>query len=103
MATKEPLWNRYRVEYRSSHVLTRVVVATAIALSTVALVALRLTQWEALRTLEHLQAQAAELERQNSQYAQRIKMLGTEESIRQIAAEELDLVCPNAIVFDETD
>ncbi len=103
MAKNGPVWSRYQVEYRPSHILTKVVIITAIALSTVSLVALRLTQWEAQEKLERLQAEAARLEQENSQYAQRIEKLGTEESIRQIAAEELDLVCPGTIVFDETD
>lgn len=90
----------FQLQYCQTNPLTKAVVAAAIVLSTITLVSLRLCQWDAQERLENLQEQAALLEQQNQDLSQRIAILGTDESIRQIATEELDMVDPDVIIID---
>lgn len=103
MAKTQGFLQKFQLQYRRSHPLTKAVVTAAIVLSTVALVSLGLAQWDAQAKLAVLQEQAAALENSNAEYAQRIGQLGTVESIRQIAAEELGLVDPDTIIFEESE
>lgn len=92
----------FRLQYRPTHPLTKAVVTAAIVLSTVSLISLRLCQWEAQQKLALLSQQAVHLEQENADLSQRIDALGTVDSIRQIAAEELDLWHPDTIIFEES-
>lgn len=80
--------------------LLKAVVTVAIALCTVTLIALRYTQLEQQKVLALLHTQAAAIEQENADLADRIQSLGTAKSIRRIAAEELGLVDPDTIIFD---
>lgn len=95
--------NRFQLQYCRTDPLVKVVVATTILLCTVTLVSLRLNQWNAEEKLELLQQQAAQLEQENQELAERIDALGTADSIRQIAREELDLVDPDTIIIEVED
>ena len=103
MTSLQSMLRRIRLEYRRTNPLTKAVVTAAIVLSTVALITLRVTQWEAQQKLAILQEQAAQQQQANEDLTQRIASLGTVDSIQQIAQEELDLVNPDSIVFDNSD
>lgn len=103
MAIIQNFLRRFQLQYRRSSSLTKVVVSTAIALCTVALVALRLTQWESREKLALLQEQAAILEQENADLNNRIENLGSMDSMRQIAQEELGLVDPDTIIFEQSE
>ena len=103
MADNRSFLQKFQLLYRRSHPLTKAVVAAAIVLSTVTLVALRTTQWDAQKKLAALQEEAAALAQSNASYAQRIGELGTDTAIRQIAAEELGLVDPDLIIIEESE
>lgn len=94
---------QFQFQYRRTNPLTKAAVAAAIALCTVTLVALRMTQWESQAQLGVLQQQAAVLERQNQELKDRIADLGSSDSMRQIAAEQLGLVDPDTIIFEESE
>ena len=95
--------NRFQLQYRRTPTLHKVVVAAAIVLSSVTLISLRLGHWEAEAQLAELQHRAAVLEQENEALRQDIDALGTTDSIRQIAREELGLVDPDTIIFEQTD
>lgn len=90
----------HRLVYQPTSPLLKAVVTATIALCTVTLIALRLTQWEHERELALLNSQAAALDQENADLTERIESLGTVDSIRQIAAEQLGLVDPETIVIE---
>ena len=100
MTRLQSFLRQFRLEYRRTNPLTKAVVTAAIALATVALISLRLTQWNAEQKLAILQEQAAQQQQQNDELSQKVDALGTVDSIQQIAREELGLVDPDSIVFD---
>ncbi len=103
MANIHTYLNRYQLKYRRTSRLDKVVVSVALVLSCMTLVTLRVGQWEAEEKLEKLQQQAAALEQRNRELRQSIDELGTTDSIREIAREELGLVDPDTILFEEAD
>lgn len=94
---------KIRLEFGKASPLMKTVVAATIGLSTAALISLRLAQWDAQQTTQELRRRAAELEAKNQQLQERIDDLGSVESVRQIAAEELGLVDPDTIVFIDSE
>ena len=103
MANIHEFLNRFQLQYRRTPALHKVVVAAAIVLSSVTLVSLRLGHWEAKEQLAELKHRAAILEQQNEDLRQDIDALGTADSIREIAREELGLVDPDTIIFEQAD
>ena len=103
MAKKHFSLSHFQLQYRRTPTLHKVVVAAAIVLSSVTLISLRLVQWEAEEKLAELQQQAAILEQRNEELRQDIEGMGTTDSIREIAREELGLVDPDTIIFEQAD
>lgn len=100
MSKIQDLLNNYTLVYQPTSPLLKAVVTATIALCTVTLIALRLTQWEHEQELALLHTQAAAMEQDNAELSERIEALGTVESYRQIAAEQLGLVDPETIVIE---
>ena len=94
---------KYQLQYRRTSTLNKVVIAAAVVLSSVALLSLRLVQWENEEKLAQLRQQAAILEQQNNDLRQDIDALGTADSIRDIAGKELGLVDPDTIIIEKAD
>lgn len=97
------LTRRITLQHRRSLPLTKAVVTTAIVLSTVTLIALRLCQWDSQAKLADLQEQATQLVSENTNLSNRIENIDSLESIRQIADEELNLVDPGTIIIEESE
>ena len=95
--------SRFQLQYRRTPTLHKVVVAAAIVLSSVTLISLRLGHWESKAKLSELQHRAAVLEQQNQELREDIGRLGTTDSIRDIAQEELGLVDPDTIIIENAD
>ena len=95
--------NQFQLQYRRTSTLHKVVIAAAVVLSSVTLFSLRLVQWEAEEQLQELRHQLAALEQGNAGLRRDIDELGTTESIRRIAREELGLVDPDTIIFEDAD
>lgn len=91
---------KIQLEFGKASPLVKTVVSAAIALSTVALISLRLAQWDAEKTTGELLERAAVLQQENAQLQEMVDDLGSVSSIRRIAAEELGLVDPNTVIFD---
>ena len=92
---------RFQLQYRRTSTLNKVVVTVAIVLSSMTLVTLRLAHWEAEEKLADLRQQAAAMDQRNNELRQNIDELGTTDSIREIAREELGLVDPDTIIIED--
>lgn len=92
---------RFQLHYRRTPVLTKAVMGAAIVLSTVTLVTLTYSRIDAQQQLALLQEQAAVLEEENLELRERIDDLGTADSIREIAREELGMVDADTVIIDE--
>ena len=103
MANRFNPFSRIRLVYRRSSLLLKCVVLVAIILSTAALLTIRYSIRSSQQELDHLRNQAARLEQENQELDQQTGALGTVDSIKQIAQEELDLVDPDAIIFHTVD
>lgn len=95
---------KYRVEFRSSSTLLKIVVAVLIVFSLSALLAL---SWMHSGFRERIQAQkdaAAALEQENRDLQEKIDNLDSVQGVQDIARDELGLVDPDTIVIQpETD
>ena len=99
MAQRNP-FHRIRLVYRRSSLLVKILVLVTIVLSTAALLTLRIAMKNYQQQSQVLQSQAIKLQQENADLTARIAELGTKESIRRIAIEELDLMDPNAHFFN---
>ena len=95
--------SRFQLQYRRTPTLHKVVVAAAIVLSSLTLLSVRLVHWETEAQLADLSQQVADLEQRNDELRRDIAGLGTTDSIREIAREELGLVDPDTIIFEQAD
>ncbi len=97
------LLHSIRLQHCRTLPLTKAVVTTAIVLSTMTLVALQLCQLKSQAKIDALQEQAAHLERENAALSQQVENIDRLDSIRQIAAQELNLVNPDTIIIEESE
>ena len=102
MAKLRKFFSRIRLVYRRSSTLTKCVVLAAILLSTVTVITLGIVRHETQVQTEALRQEAAVLEQENQKLRDSISILGTVESVKQIARDVLGLVDPDTVVF-ETD
>ena len=90
---------RIKLVVRKSRPVTKIVALCAVVLSTVALLTLQSAILSSREKTAELMDQASKLEQQNQDLEQRIDSLDTEEGIRGIAEEELDLVDPDTVII----
>ena len=102
MAKKKSLLNRIRLVYRHSPLLLKCAVLVTIVLSVAALTILRtgISQYQSQTDL--YRQQAAQLEQENKLLVEQTQQLGTVESAKRIAKEELGLVDPDTVFYDIT-
>ena len=98
MAKPNP-FQRIKLVYRRSSMPLKILVLVTILLSTVALLALRIAVGNYREHGKVLQAQAAQLQLENEALTEQIAALGSKDSIRRIATEELGLMDPDAQFF----
>ena len=92
--------SRFQVEYRRSSPAVKIVVIVSIVFSILAVMAVSWARVSVENRTEELRAEAARLEHENQDLQYRIEILGSVESVRQIAEEELGLVDPGAIMIE---
>lgn len=100
MADQSSAAGKIRLVYRRSSPLLKCAVMAVIVLSTVAILALRSSVLSTQGQTEGLRLRAAALEAENRQLTQAISELGTEDSVKRIAAQELGLVDPDSVFFE---
>lgn len=88
-----------RLVYRRTSPLVKCVVLAAIVLSAAALILLRASIQESKQQQAELQKQAIALVQENRELTKNIAELGTVESVKRIAEQELGLVDPNSQFF----
>ena len=96
------LLRRIRLVYRHSPLLLKCAILVTIVLSTVALTTLRvgINQYQAQAAF--YRAEAAKIAQENRQLEENIRQLGTVDSVRRIAKEELGLVDPGTVFYHIT-
>jgi cell division protein FtsB len=99
MTQKRNGLHNFKLVFRRSRPLTKLVVLAAIVLSMATLLTLHTFLQDSQRRTERLRAAAAALELDNEKIQQLIDQMDTVQGIENIAREELGLVRPDSIVF----
>lgn len=99
MTRKRNVLDNFKLVYRRSRPLTKLVVLAAIVLSMATLLTLHAFLQDSQTRIEKLRAAAAALEMDNEKLEQLIEQMDTVQGIENIAREELGLVKPDSIVF----
>ena len=99
MANRNHPLRRIRLVYRRTPMMIKVVVLSAIVLSTATLLTLRGGLLNAQKQNEALRDQAQQYEQENNKLEGYIDDLGSVDSVDRIAEEELDLVDPDSVIF----
>ena len=97
---KQNPFHRIRLVYRRSPMLLKILVLVTILATAAALLALRGAMQSFQQQSQALQTQAIGLQQENAALTEHIDELGTEDSIRRIAEEELGLMDPKAEFFN---
>ena len=99
MAQRNP-FHRIRLVYRRSSPFLKILVLVTILASAAALLSLRVSLAGYQEQKQALYTQAVSLQEKNAELTERIAELGTKDSIRRIAIEELGLADPGAKLFN---
>ena len=91
--------SRVKVVFRRSRPLTKAVALCAVVCSMAALLALQGAILDSRARTESMLQQAAVLAQENQDLQQRVNELGTVQSTRRIAQEELGLVDPDTVII----
>ena len=102
MAKRNP-FRRIRLVYHRSPMILKILVLVTILASAAALLALRTIMLDYRQQSQVLQSQAIALQQENAELTERIAELGTENSIRRIAKEQLGLMDPGTELYDTGD
>lgn len=94
------IFGRFRLVYRRSSNVLKLVVLVTIVLCTVTLTALAIKTSDAKSEAQALRKEAAHLEADNQLVKEKISLLGTVQSTIRIAMEQLGLVEPDSIIFE---
>ena len=100
MAELKEFFSRFKLVRQRSSNLTKIVVIVTIVLCMGALLTLRLAMNEIEDNTGKLASQAAALEQENADLAEKIDQLGSVQSVMDIAREELGLVDPDTVIFE---
>ncbi len=92
--------NTHTLVLQPTSPLLKAAVTVAIALCTVTLIALRVSQWDKEQELALLTQQAWAIQEENNALTEAIDGMGTAESYRKLAYELLGLVDPETVVIE---
>ena len=96
--SRNPL-RRVKLVYQRSSTLVKCVVLATLVFSTLALLTLRYAILETEKQNEAMRAEAAKLEQENQELTRSISLLGTVQSVTELAGKLLGLVDPNTVIF----
>ena len=99
MAGKNP-FRRIRVVFQRSSTTLKILLLAALVVSTITLLALRFALLNEKDKAEQLRQQAVALEQENKKLTRRNALLGTVQSVQELANELLGLVDPDTIIFE---
>ena len=99
MAGKNP-FRRIRVVFQRSSTTLKILLLAALVVCTVTLLTLRFALLNEKDKAEELRQQAVALEQENQKLTRRNALLGTVQSVQELANELLDLVDPDTVIFE---
>ena len=85
--------------FRPSSALLKIVVTVLILFSTAALISLIWVRQSIQVKTEDMRQQAVEIQQQNEDLENKISILGSNQSVEQIARDELGLVTPDTVII----
>ena len=91
---------RIQLVFRPSSTLLKIVVIVLIVFSTAALIALSWVRQSIQMHTEDMRQEAMALEQRNDDLVDKIDMLGSVQSVEQIAQEELGMVKPDTVIIN---
>lgn len=100
MAQHKGFFSKFQFEYRRSRPAVKLVAIVAVVFSLLAVLAMTWARVNVERRTEELRQEAARLEHENEDLQERLDILGSLESVVQIAMEELGLVKPDTVLID---
>ena len=100
MAQKKNPLKKAKILVRPSPASLKIILIILILFSMVALVALRWVHNGILEETDHLLDEAAAIEHANSQLEEKTADLGSVQSVKDIAREELGLEDPNSVIIE---
>ena len=100
MAKIKEKFKLIKLRLRSSPRSTKIMLIVAIVFAMTALIALRMAITDLNNRTEALRDKAAALEQENKDLQENIGILGSVQSIIQIARDELGLVDPDTVILD---
>lgn len=99
MAGKKP-FGPFRVVFQRSSTTLKIFLIAALLISSVTLLTLRSVLLAEKEKTEALRQQAIALEQENEQLTRKNAMMGSVESVMELATELLGLVDPDTVIFD---
>ncbi len=100
MEKKPVFFQNIEIIYRRTNPLVKIVVIVAIVFSMLAVTTMGWVRSGILSRTGELRTEAGLLEQENSNLEDKIDALGSVQSVKQIAEEELDLVDPGSVVVE---
>lgn len=100
MVEKFNPFSKFQLVYRRSSPVVKIVVIMAILFSMLAVVTMGWVRAGIQDRTGQLRSEAAQLEQANQELQSKIDTLGSVQSVRQIAEEELGLVDPGTVMID---
>lgn len=95
-----PWWKKIRLVYRRSSTLAKVVVLSAIVLSTVALLTMQGAIQKLNAYVDELKKTGAGYEHSIDELNKDIADLGSQDSVEEIAKDELGMVDPDTVIIE---
>lgn len=100
MANIREYFGKFQFVYRRSRPSVKIVTIAALVFSVLAVVSVSWAKASVENRTENLRQEAIRLEHENQDLQNRIDIMGSVESVRQIAREELGLVDPDTVIID---
>ena len=100
MATQTNPRRKIKLIFRPSTTVLKIVVIVLIVFSTAALISLSWVRQSILAQTEDLRQEARQLEQENADLEHKISILGSVQSVEEIAQEELGLVRPDTVIIN---
>ena len=100
MPAKFNIGRKFQIVLRPGTTLLKIVVIVLIVFSTAAMIALSWVRQSIQVRTEDLRQEAMALEQENKDLETKISILGSVQSVEQIAQEELGLVSPDTIIIN---
>lgn len=100
MPNQTPPSRQIRIRVKRSKAITKAAIVCALVLSTVTLATLHSVLLKTREQTEDLRQQAAQLEQENARLDEKIDALGSVDSVKDIAQEQLGLVDPDTVIIE---